>query len=52
MYSAGIAPYVMATVHPSAILRVPDDESRHEEMRRFVEDLALVARQLNSRKAA
>src|SRR5579883_1068263 len=34
-----LAPYVMATVHPSSILRAPDDETRHEEMRRFVADL-------------
>ncbi len=34
-----LAPYVMATVHPSSILRAPDDEARHEEMRRFIEDL-------------
>ncbi|HEV2987275.1 MAG TPA: UdgX family uracil-DNA binding protein [Candidatus Angelobacter sp.] len=47
-----IAPYLTATVHPSAILRAPDDESRHEEMRRFVEDLKVVARQLKGRKAA
>ena len=47
-----IAPYLTATVHPSAILRAPDDESRHEEMRRFVEDLKIVAKQIKSRKAA
>jgi DNA polymerase len=41
-----LAPYVCATVHPSAILRAPDDESRHEEMRRFVDDLKIVARQM------
>src|SRR3984893_10430046 len=34
-----IAPFVMATVHPSSILRAPDDETRHAEMRRFVADL-------------
>ncbi len=34
-----LAPLIMATVHPSSILRAPDDQSRHEEMRRFVEDL-------------
>jgi len=34
-----IAPRVMATVHPSSILRAPDDETRHKEMRRFVQDL-------------
>jgi DNA polymerase len=29
----------MATVHPSSILRAPDDETRHAEKRRFVNDL-------------
>src|SRR5579885_1604410 len=38
-----LAPYVMATVHPSSILRAPDDETRHEEMRRFVADLKKLA---------
>jgi uracil-DNA glycosylase family protein len=33
------APAVIATVHPSSILRSEDDESRHEAERRFVEDL-------------
>ena len=36
---SALAPHVMATVHPSSILRAPDDETRHREMRRFVEDL-------------
>ena len=36
---SNIAPLVMATVHPSSILRAPDDDSRHEEMRKFVADL-------------
>jgi DNA polymerase len=40
------APHVLATVHPSAILRAPDDEARHAEMARFVADLAVVARAL------
>ena len=31
-----LAPIVTATVHPSSILRAPDDEARREEMRRFV----------------
>jgi uracil-DNA glycosylase len=30
---------VMATVHPSSILRIPDDDDRHQEMKRFVTDL-------------
>jgi uracil-DNA glycosylase family protein len=38
------APYVMATVHPSSILRQPDEETRHREEVRFVEDLRKVAK--------
>jgi DNA polymerase len=34
---------VLATVHPSSILRAPDDETRHAEMERFVDDLTRVA---------
>lgn len=33
-----LAPYIMATVHPSSILRAPDDETRHSEKRRFIDD--------------
>jgi uracil-DNA glycosylase len=36
---SALAPFLMATVHPSSILRAPDDETRHTEMQRFVEDL-------------
>jgi len=39
-----LAPYVMATVHPSSILRAPDDETRQLEYRRFVDDLKKLAR--------
>ena len=38
-----LAPYIMATVHPSSILRAPDDETRHLEKRRFIGDLKRVA---------
>ena len=41
-----IAPRVTATVHPSSILRAPDDESRRAEMKRFVADLKRVAAEL------
>jgi uracil-DNA glycosylase len=41
-----LAPHVMATVHPSSILRAPDDESRHRERALFVADLKLAARAL------
>jgi uracil-DNA glycosylase family protein len=37
------APLVMATIHPSAILRA-DDDQRDKEYRRFVEDLEALAR--------
>jgi uracil-DNA glycosylase family protein len=47
-----IAPLVMATVHPSSILRALDDDSRHEEMLKFVADLKKVAAQLQQRRAA
>jgi uracil-DNA glycosylase len=36
------APRVLATVHPSSILRAPDDEARHREFERFVADLVHV----------
>ena len=43
-----LAPMVMATVHPSSILRAADDESRRVEMKRFVEDLRAAADALAS----
>jgi len=39
-----LAPYVMATVHPSSILRAPDDDTRRLEYRRFIDDLKKLAR--------
>jgi uracil-DNA glycosylase family protein len=39
-----LAPYVIATVHPSSILRAPDDETRHEEMKRFIGDLKKISK--------
>lgn len=41
---SALAPYVAATVHPSSILRAPDDAARHEEMKRFVADLKKIAK--------
>ena len=41
-----LAPVVMATVHPSSILRAGDDEARKLEMKAFVEDLATLNRAL------
>ncbi|MEW6251803.1 MAG: hypothetical protein AB1716_14250 [Planctomycetota bacterium] len=42
----GIAPAVMATVHPSAILRAPTDAERHAAYAAFVADLRGVAGRL------
>jgi uracil-DNA glycosylase len=39
-----LAPFVTATIHPSAILRAPDEESRQLERAAFTQDLAAVAR--------
>jgi len=38
-----LAPHVMATIHPSAILRQRDKESRQEELAALVKDLKLAA---------
>jgi DNA polymerase len=46
--ASALAPLVMATVHPSSILRERDDEARHREHDRFVNDLRKVARALSS----
>ena len=40
------APYATSTVHPSAILRAPDEEQRHLEYQRFVDDLVKVKHQM------
>ena len=37
--SSRFAPKVLATVHPSSLLRQPDEESRQREYKRFVLDL-------------
>jgi len=41
-----LAPFVMATVHPSSILRAPDEETRRTETQRFVADLKKMFRLL------
>jgi uracil-DNA glycosylase family protein len=38
-----LAPCALATVHPSALLRAPDEETRRHEIERFIEDLRQVA---------
>jgi DNA polymerase len=41
-----LAPLVLATAHPSSILRQQTDEDRYEERRRFTEDLRVLAQTL------
>jgi DNA polymerase len=43
---------VMATVHPSSILRAPDDETRRVERQRFVDDLKKLAAAIGARPRA
>jgi uracil-DNA glycosylase len=43
-----LAPYVIATVHPSSILRAEDEDSRHLQMEAFIRDLKKVAQQLRT----
>jgi DNA polymerase len=38
-----LAPHALATVHPSALLRAPDEETRRREIQRFIEDLRQIA---------
>jgi DNA polymerase len=45
------APWLLATVHPSALLRIPDPAARDAAYAAFVEDLRIVARQLQSQQA-
>jgi uracil-DNA glycosylase len=47
---SSLAPLMLATVHPSSILRAPDDETRRTEMKRFTDDLRIVARALRSKR--
>src|SRR5437762_4937775 len=41
-----LAPVVLATVHPSSLLRAPDEETRHRETKRFIDDLRKARRAL------
>jgi len=41
---SSLAPYVMATLHPSSILRAPDEKTRQQQERKFVRDMTQVAK--------
>jgi DNA polymerase len=48
---SAVAHVVVATTHPSAVLRAPDEDARHEAYRSLVADLAVVAAELKKRPA-
>jgi DNA polymerase len=45
-----LAPVVIATIHPSAILRAPDGEARQAQRELFTEDLRVAAKTLTSHR--
>jgi uracil-DNA glycosylase len=51
LISTGNVP-IMATVHPSSILRAPDSDTRLAEMARFIDDLRVAAQITRTRKIA
>src|SRR3989440_11521118 len=44
LLSSKLAPKVVATVHPSSLLRQPDEESRQREYKNFVADLKVAVK--------
>jgi uracil-DNA glycosylase len=47
-----LAPYVMATVHPSSILRAQDDASRQAQKQAFIADLRIAAAKIKKQLLA
>ena len=47
-----LAPFVFATLHPSALLRVHEHEEREAAFRQFVKDLSLIRKALTRARAA
>ena len=48
LVASPLAKHVTATVHPSSILRAPDDESRREAYASFVADLKKIAKVIHA----
>jgi uracil-DNA glycosylase family protein len=51
LLSSEYARVVVATVHPSSILRAPKPEDRHEQLKAFIQDLRVVSRVLHELEA-
>ena len=47
---SNLAPHVMATVHPSSLLRIEDDAERKAAIREFVRELAKIAELLHGKR--
>ncbi len=43
LVDSALAPKVIATVHPSSILRAPDEKARKVQMQEFITDLSKIA---------
>jgi uracil-DNA glycosylase len=43
LIDSSLAPHVMATIHPSSILRAPDENAGHQQEREFLADLKKAA---------
>ena len=50
--SSPVSAHVMATVHPSSILRAQDEKSRREQKAAFITDLRVAAAQIKKRRRA
>jgi DNA polymerase len=48
LVASPLAPLVIATVHPSSVLRAADDASRRAELERLIEDLSVIGAALRS----
>jgi uracil-DNA glycosylase len=44
-FETELAPWCMATVHPSSLLRAPDEKARREAWAAFVSDFEVIAQQ-------
>jgi uracil-DNA glycosylase len=48
IFTSANSPPVLPTIHPSAILRAPDSQTRHSELKKFVSDLRVAAKALGT----
>jgi uracil-DNA glycosylase len=51
LVESSLAPFVMATVHPSSILRAQDEDSRHAQLQAFIDDMKKLTQLLRKKRA-